>query len=242
MKKFFVFLGILITGGIISFSVFWYTLTVNVKGETVKTPNIVGKTPNEAVKILSEKKLRLKINTKRRVFSDFIEKGAIAIQIPEPGKIIKKGREIEVILSKGSRRDIVPDVLGKTVEEASKVISEHGLKLSYISYVNSDKPEGTVISQSPQGGVPGIFNDKVKLLVSRGKKPVSYKMPDLRYMPLLEAEKILRKARISYIIKTFANQIRDKHVLFVKEQYPLPGYVLKSDHTVTLKVVLRENL
>lgn len=242
MKKLLVYLLILTTGGFISFLAFWYTLSFEVKGEIVKTPSIVGKSIDEAKKILAKNDLLLKVNTKRQVYSDYIEKGNIAIQIPEPGKLIKKGRKIEVIISKGSRRGDVPDVIGLTIEEASKKINLHGLKVSRIASVYSDKPEGTVVAQSPESGVSGIFNDKVKLLISKGKKPKYFKVPDLRYKPLIEVEKILKKEHIQYVVKTFANQIRDKRILFVKEQYPLPGYVLPSDKILTLKVVMRENL
>ncbi len=242
MKKLLVYLLILTTGGFISFLAFWYTLSFEVKGEIVKTPSVIGKSVDEAKKILAKNDLLLKVNTKRQVYSDYIEKGNIAIQIPEPGKLIKKGRKIEVIISKGSRRGDVPDVIGLTIEEASKKINLHGLKVSRIASVYSDKPEGAVVAQSPESGVSGIFNDKVKLLISKGKKPKYFKVPDLRYKPLIEVEKILKKEHIQYVVKTFANQIRDKRILFVKEQYPLPGYVLPSDKILTLKVVMRENL
>ncbi len=242
MKKLLVYFIIFTIGGFISFLSFWYTLRYEVRGETVKTPSVIGKPLEEAKKILSEKKLYLKLNTNREVYSDYIEKGNIAIQIPEPGKVIKKGRKIEVILSKGSRRGDVPDVIGMTVEEASRTVNLHGLKVSKIASVFNDKPEGTVIAQSPESGVSGIFNDKVKLLVSKGRKPKFYKVPDLRYMPLIEVEKMLKKEGIQYVVKTFANQIRDKRVLFVKEQFPLPGYTLSSSDILTLKVVMRENL
>ncbi len=242
MKKLLFYLLILTIGGFISFLAFWYTLSYEVKGEIVKTPSIVGKSIDEAKKILEQNNLFLKVNTKRQVYSDYIERGNIAIQIPEPGKLIKKGRKIEVIISKGSRRGDVPDVIGLAIEEASKKINMHGLKVSRIASVYSDKPEGTVIAQSPESGVSGIFNDKVKLLISKGKKPKYFKVPDLRYKPLIEVEKILKKEHIQYVVKTFANQIRDKRILFVKEQYPLPGYVLPSDKILTLKVVMRENL
>ncbi len=242
MKKLFFYLLILTIGGFISFLAFWYTLSYEVKGEIVKTPSVIGKPVDEAKKILAKNDLFLKVNTKRQVYSDYIEKGNIAIQIPEPGKLIKKGRKIEVIISKGSRRGDVPDVIGLTIEEASKKINLHGLKVSRIASVYSDKPEGVVIAQSPESGVSGIFNDKVKLLISKGKKPKYFKVPDLRYRPLVEVEKILKKEHIQYVVKTFANQIRDKRILFVKEQFPLPGYVLPSDKILTLKVVMRENL
>ncbi|BBB33172.1 hypothetical protein TTHT_1698 [Thermotomaculum hydrothermale] len=242
MKKLLLYLLIITIGGFISFLSFWFTLRREVRGEIVKTPSVIGKSIDDAKKELAKYNLFLKVNTNRRVFSDYIEKGDIAIQIPEPGKVIKKGRKIEVIISKGSRRGDVPDVVGLSIEEASRKINMHGLKVSKIASVYSDKPEGIVIAQSPESGVSGIFNDKVKLLVSKGKKPKYYKVPDLRYKPLIQVEKILKKAGIQYVVKTFANQIRDERILFVKEQYPLPGYILPSDKILTLKVVMRENL
>ncbi len=242
MKKLFFYILVLTIGGILSFLSFWYTLRLNVKGEVIKTPSVISKPVDEAVKILKKNDLYLTVNKTRKVYSDYIEKGNIAIQIPEPGRLIKKGRKIEVFISKGSRRGNVPDVEGLTIEEASKKINIHGLKVSRIASVYSDKPEGIVIAQSPESGVSGVFNDKVKLLVSKGKKPEYFKVPDLRYKPLTEVEKILKKEHIQYVVKTFANQIRDKRILFVKEQFPLPGYILPSDKILTLKVVMRENL
>ncbi|GEM_PF-796194 len=242
MKKLFYYLLIIISGGFISFFAFWQTLSYEVKGETVKTPSIVGKSVKEAEVILGSKGLFLEVNRGRKVYSDYIERNKIAIQIPEAGKIIKKNRKIEVILSKGSKRDKIPDVLGLTIEEASKKANLHGLKVSRIATVYSDNEEGIVIAQSPESGSSGIFNDKIKLLVSKGKKPNFYKMPDLRLKPLIDVERVLRKMGFQFVVKTFANQIRDKRVLFVKEQFPLPGYIVSSDQIITLKVVMRESL
>jgi serine/threonine protein kinase len=72
-------------------------------------------------------------------------------------------------------RTIVPSLEGLTVERATVLLQDEGLILGQITPENSERPEGTVISQSPNTGVevtPGqIINVTISAGVSRVTVP-----------------------------------------------------------------------
>ncbi|MDP9328356.1 MAG: transglycosylase domain-containing protein [Actinomycetota bacterium] len=64
----------------------------------------------------------------------------------------------------------VPDVRGRRVEEAQKVLAEASFS-SRIEKVHSLRPEGTVVDQDPAGGATAQLGTLVTLRVSSGKAP-----------------------------------------------------------------------
>jgi len=242
MKKILIILTVLAIGCTITGLTTWNSLLSGVKGETAIVPDFQGLSVAEAIRIATKKGIYIKVNEKRRVFSEFINKNHIAAQDPSQGKIIKQSRTIEVILSNGSKAETIPDLTGKKLEQASYEISRKNLRLVDITYVHNSKPEGIVIAQSPKPHSLGLADSRIKLLTSKSKKTKAYIMPDLRLFTLVKVEKKLRKMNIKYIIKTFANQIEDRNTLFVKEQFPAPGFCLNDNDIITLRVEEREQL
>lgn len=240
MKKVLTVVGIILGAGLIFGLSLWLTLVSAVRGETVKVPDVTGLALPVARARLADAGLNSVMNDAQTVFSDFVTQGAVAVQDPSPGSTVKRARTIELVLSRGSRREVIPDLTGLTVEEAAKVVSNYQLRLTSIDRVYDARPAGTVISQTPSVGTSGIVDNRVKILLSRGQAPQIFIMPDLMGRQLVNVETMLTRRNAPFIVKTFANQIEDKNVLFVKEQYPLPGYPISSDETITLKVVERE--
>lgn len=242
MKKL-ILIASLITIGFMIMGAFTYrTLYNGVKGETAKVPDFMGLSIPEATKLAKNYGISVKINNKRKVFSEFINKNHIAAQDPAVDKTIKKNRAVEVILSFGSKAEKIPDFTGKFLEQASYEISRKNLRLSSITYTYSKKEEGVIIAQSPKPDSSGLADSRIKLLVSKGDEQVNYIMPNLKMLPLVLVEKKLHTLGINYIVKTFANQIEDKNTLFIKDQFPAPGFLLNKDDIITLRVEEREQL
>lgn len=67
---------------------------------------------------------------------------------------------------------VVPNVIGRTSDEAESMLNENHLGFEYDSnYVNSDiYPEDTIVSQSVDAGTVVDRNETVKLVVSKGPK------------------------------------------------------------------------
>lgn len=149
------------------------------KGEIVSVPNISGKTPAEARRELARKKLSLQ--EKGVEFSDRFERGQIISQDPPAGSKIRVNRFIRVVLSGGSEMVEVPALVGRSMEAASKVLSESGLQRGLVAQIHTLRyAAGRIISQEPAPNGARIKRaTPINFLVSQGAVEPKYMMPDL---------------------------------------------------------------
>ncbi len=70
-------------------------------------------------------------------------------------------------------RTIVPSLEGLTVERATILLQDEGLILGQITPENSERPEGTIISQSPNSGVEVTPGQIVNVTISAGVSKVT---------------------------------------------------------------------
>ncbi len=85
------------------------------------------------------------------VANDDIAAGVVVNTYPVRGDSVEEGSTITIYVSTGSPTVYVdvPSVVGKTEAVAKQLILEKGLTVGSISQVNSDSPEGIVVSQTP---------------------------------------------------------------------------------------------
>jgi eukaryotic-like serine/threonine-protein kinase len=240
MKKALIVAGLVAVAGLVFAAGLWFTLVSAVRGGVVTVPDVTGVPMSVAERRLEEVGLHGTTGDRRTVYSDFVRMGAIAIQDPAAGSLVKPARVVDLVLSRGSKREVIPDLTGLTLSNAAEMISKYQLRLTSVARVYDSRPQGTVVSQTPSPGSSGIVDNRIKLLVSRGEKPRQFLMPDFRGQLLVNVKKELTRQGIRFVVKTFANQIEDEKVLFVQDQYPLPGFKALTEQTVTLQVVERE--
>lgn len=87
---------------------------------------------------------------------------------PPARSMVEKGTVVTCYVSLGSAEQelLMPDLVGKTIEEATKLAGENGVVLS-ISYDNESEEEpGTVISQSLDPDEPVEPDTKVEVVIS----------------------------------------------------------------------------
>ena len=90
---------------------------------------------------------------------------------------------------------LVPDLAGKTVEEATQEVGKLGLTLEVEKEVYSAEVEsGKIISQNPEKGAESKAGRVVKVTVSKGVQNVS--IPDVKGMKESEAVAALEKAKL----------------------------------------------
>ena len=155
------------------------TPVVGTKNEdTVEVPNIVGLSVDEAKEKLNEAGLGFAQNG--TIASDVIEEGLIAQQSIEAGQSVERNTRILGVISSGAASFNVPDVTGKTQEEASRVLEEAGLKVSVTESHDSNVEQGKVISTNPAANQPVGKGDTVILVVSKGSE--NSKVPNLSNM------------------------------------------------------------
>ncbi|MCR5830692.1 MAG: protein kinase [Lachnospiraceae bacterium] len=143
-----------------------------VVGATV--PDVVGKSEAEAKVILEAEGFKMQ---KQLQESDSVEKGNVISQNPLGATTAAQGSDVTVVISSGMSVEQIsmPDLTGKTEEEAKVVIEEEGLTIGTVAEEESDSVDkGKVISQAPAAGGMVDKGTTVDLKISLGKKTKTY--------------------------------------------------------------------
>lgn len=145
-------------------------VTISGGEQLAEVPNLKGRSLRDAKFTLEQRGLKLG-ETVRKNTTEFPEDFVLS-QIIQPGSKIKKNSTIDLILSDGPLAgDLkIPSLVGKTLEDAKKVISESKLKLGKITYqTNNELPAGQIVDQYPKFDKSANENTTVDLFVSRKK-------------------------------------------------------------------------
>lgn len=166
--------------------------------EEVEVPYVSGNTQDEAWKILKDKGF-----TDYEVqmeYSDEYDNGEVIKTTPAAGETTTVDTKIVLVVSKGAEKAEVPNLVGKTVSEAQKALSNKGLTDggSTEEYSNT-VAEGKIISQNVKAGKKVDGGTSVSYVVSKGKKPAeTVAVPDLRGYSLADAISALSNRGLSY--------------------------------------------
>lgn len=198
-------------------------LTFMIKSEdTVIIPQLMGKDVVYALELLGDLGLNTKV--KGSEYSESVPKNHIIFQDPEPGAEIKQGRDVKIILSKGAKAVLIPNLKGLSVEQARIILEENELCFGNTSMVNSDQwIKNMIIAQSPPSGKEIIRGACVDLLVSLGEKEEDILMPDLSGYSLDRAVELMERIHLSPgQIKS--EYVKNKPLDTIISQEPLSGY------------------
>ncbi len=213
----------------------YFSLTFIIKSEdTVVVPNLVGKNVVHVLELLSDLGLNTKIS--RSEYSADIPKDYVLSQNPEPGATIKKGRDIQLVLSRGTKKILVPNLTGLPLRQAQIVLEEDGLKLNIISNTLTENiKKDEVISQTPSSGTMINRDDSVSLLVSLGIRSESYMMPDIKGLTLNDAIGVIE--RNGLMLGKIKSQFYENFPLnTIVDQEPLSGYRVTGGTVVNLMI------
>ena len=227
---------VLLTIGAVLFAFLFMRLITG--GREVEVPDIRGKDTASALEALGKEGLNLKLPLERR-FDNRIPKDHIISQDPGPGKVVKKGKEIKVIISKGSQKVFVPEVKGRSLRSAGITLRQRGLKIGKIARVYSDLiEEDTIMAQSLEPKVEVNRNSVVNLLLSLGPYPIYFYMPDLIGRSLERVSRIIESLRLQAGSITYEvdPELREGVVL---NQAPSFGFPVKEKSLVNLVISVK---
>ncbi len=206
-------------------------------GREVAVPDIRGKEVTFALEDLSKAGLNLKLLERR--FDDYIPEDHIISQDPRPGIGVKKGKEIKVIISKGSQKVFVPEVKRRSLRSAGITLRQRGLKIGKVARAHSDLiEEDTIMAQSLESEVEVSRNSEINLLVSLGPYPIYFYMPDLIGKSLERASRIMESLRLQTGSITYEvdPELREGVVL---NQAPSFGFSVKEKSLVNLVISVK---
>ncbi len=139
---------------------------VTMDAGTVKVPNVVGLTQEQANAKLQE--VGLSIASVESSPSTEFEKGKVVSQVPAADSEVEAGSQVVLTISAGSETPTVPDVTGKTEAAATKKLTEAGFGVKVEEAPSETVEVGYVISQEPTGGVKAAEGTMVTITVSTG--------------------------------------------------------------------------
>ncbi len=213
----------------------YFTLSLVIKSEdTVVVPNLVG---NDVVSVL-ETLTEIGLNTKVRgsEYSADVPKHHVIEQEPEPGAEIKKGRDVRILISKGTETVPMPNLIGLSQRQAGIIFDENDLCRGQIASTPDALLEReTVIAQVPAPGRLVHRGQCVDLLVSTGQRPVAFKMPAVTGLSLEEALVRIEQNRLAQgVIRV--EQTAGKPARSILDQQPPAGYRVAANTAVDLVV------
>ncbi len=203
-------------------------------GKEFELPDVTEKPLEEAVATLEKEGFRPIVHDS--VFNENYERGIVIRQNPMPFSIVKKGRRVYLVVSRGTRPILVPDLIGKTPQDAEFILKENFLQTGKVYYDFSEKfPKGVVFRQSIAPGDTVLPGTAVNVTVSLGAPPEAEKMPNLVGKSLLVARKELKLLNIPIqrVIYQYDPTLVPETVL---QQSVRPGTPLLEVKGVTLVV------
>jgi serine/threonine-protein kinase len=189
----------------------------------VALPGVTGRPEAEARAALESAGFEVAVTSG---FHEEVAAGSVAGQDPSPGKEVAPGSLVRLVVSQGPKPVTVPNVVGKTYDEASESLAERHLAVSRTDAFSDSVPAGEVIRQDPVAGEEAPRDSAVEVVVSRG--PDVVRVPDVEGEDIEDAVRRLEAAGFDVDVVGFRF---DKPV---RRQDPSPGEVVRRGETVTL--------
>ncbi|MGB9721303.1 MAG: PASTA domain-containing protein [bacterium] len=201
------------------------------KGEEIVVPNVCNLPLDSATMILKKAGLQ-SVVTERR-YDRIIEQGRIIIQEPLPDAKVKRGRIINLSVSLGIEKIIIPVLSGLEFAKAKQIIDRIGLVISDIDSIYSDSiNEGKVIQTIPIPETEVKKGDGIKIIISKG---IVLKSPNLIGLKFAEAKDLLKKFGLVLGTVTEVEGTGEKGSVIVQD--PQPDQVVNAGDTINLMVV-----
>ena len=135
----------------------------------IAVPNVVGKSLDEATQEIEAAGLEVGSVSERS--DDKYEEGQVASQDPAAGTKRAEGSRVNLVVSSGTSQSSVPDVSGKTADEARKILTDAGFQVQAGAAKYSDTVEkDRVVQTDPAAGQSIPKNSVVTYYLSLGKE------------------------------------------------------------------------
>ncbi len=149
--------------------------------EETMIPQVQDATLLEAMLELQER--GLVANVEVRYSADPSLAGRVIGQSPPAGTLVRAGKRVGLIVSRGARVDRIGSYVGRSITDvraelrAMFATGDPTIQLNEPQYVFSDQEPGTIIAQSPNPGAGITTIARVDLVVSRGPDVDRIEMP-----------------------------------------------------------------
>ena len=202
---------------------------------TVTVPDLKGKTIVEAEDILTKLKLTYSLSEE---YNDEVTPGQVCRQSPPANSRVKEGRKINLVVSKGVEQGVVPNLVGKNINDANNLLKEAKLLPGKVT-IRYDKsaPLGSVLEQSIKAKTKVSANTKIDMVVNIEEGQVV--VPSISGLTLDEAKAAITASGLQV---GSINKVEDSaEANTVLSADPAEGKVLSRGATVNITVSSGKN-
>jgi len=157
--------------------------------------------------------------------------GLVVASEPASGEVLKPGGTVNLIVSKGPKPVVIPDVAGRTFDEVKAELEGLGLVVKKAKDYSRDVPEGLVISSDPTTGNEVPYGGTVTILVSQGPPLV-----DVPYLIDMQREEAIAALEALGLVP----DVQEGDVTPLNRVYnqtPDAGTMVPEGSTVTISII-----
>ncbi len=206
------------------------TLKVSAGAETIPVPDVIGSPVDQARLLLTAQGFTVVVE---EVEDEEIPVGEVVDQEPGANQDAPRGSEVKLFVSKGPAPRQVPDVVGRTIAEASNLLGQAGFAVNQTSEPSDTVPEGRVIRTDPAAGTSQPKGAAITVVVSSG--PAEGTVPSVIGLTEANAINTLNNAGFSPTVveQDTADSTQNGRVI---DQDPNGNTVAELGTTVTITV------
>ena len=142
----------------------------------VEMIDVVGKDLETAQKELNDLGLGTRVTTQE---DETVPENAVISQDVKKGTMVDKYTTINLMVSSGSDAIEIPDVSGKSLEDATSALEDAGFKVSQKTESSDKVDKDKVTRTEPAGGEKMAAESNITIYVSSGPEVVEVKVPSL---------------------------------------------------------------
>ncbi|GAA0624738.1 Stk1 family PASTA domain-containing Ser/Thr kinase [Sporichthya brevicatena] len=157
--------------------------------ERYAVPDLAGETVEAAKKRLTENNLTV-ADEQGQKYSDSVPEGRVLATDPPAGRELRRDAVVKLIVSRGAKPVAVPDVVGRSLQEATDLLTSAGFKATWTERIDDSVPSGTVLSQSPGPNRKLAKGSTIALVVSKSDL---IEVPRVIGMDVDDAEDLLER-------------------------------------------------
>ncbi|MGI8792393.1 MAG: Stk1 family PASTA domain-containing Ser/Thr kinase [Acidimicrobiales bacterium] len=205
-------------------------LRISLGVEQERLPNVVGKSEDNATKQLED--LDFLVTVKEKTDTK-IPEGTVLEQAPGAGESAPKGSTVEITVSTGKPQVEVPDVVGKSADEAANILGRAGFTGKRAEESSTTVDAGKVIRTDPPAKERAPQGSTVTYVVSSGAAKAT--VPNVLGMTRGEAKKAIEDAGLVFK-ESSTVAVNPEQDGRVQSQNPSGGSKVEPGSTVAVTV------
>jgi eukaryotic-like serine/threonine-protein kinase len=233
-------LGVVLGTLLVLFFSFLITFFISVRGaEQTLVPDVTGELLIDGLINLQEKELYPRVQV--RYTEDPLEKDHIISQDPKAGSVVRAGKRVKLMISKGAVVDKVGTYTGQNLSDIKTQLQT--LFASYkplmiikepVIFVFDDATAGTILEQEPAADTPLTGLTELVFVVSRGPVGEKYSIDEFSGLRWIDAVNRLVRANQPFIF-TLTEEVKGNHSEILS-QTPAAGEIVKAGTKIKFSI------